>query len=121
MGSHASGDWKKSPPELVDRFLAATSELPGVEQRQMFGYPAAFANGHLVTSLHEARWIVRLPEDGLAELERLGSTPFEPMPGRPMRGYAALPPDIVADPQALRPWLERALAHILQMPPKKGR
>jgi TfoX/Sxy family transcriptional regulator of competence genes len=121
MGSRASGDWTKSPPELVDSFLATTSELPGVEQRQMFGYPAAFANGHLVTSLHQARWIVRLPEDGLAKLERLGATPFEPMPGRPMRGYAAFPADMVANPEALRPWLERALAHVLQMPPKKGR
>jgi hypothetical protein len=120
MDPHASGSWKKSPPELVESFLAATSELP-VEQRHMFGYPAAFANGHLVTSLHEARWIVRLPEDGLAELAVLGATPFEPMPGRPMRGYAAFPPDMVANPETLRPWLDRALAHVLQMPPKKGR
>ncbi len=121
MNPRASGGWKKSPPELVDRFLAETSELPGLEQRQMFGYPAAFANGHLVTSLHEANWIVRLPEDGIAELTRLGATPFEPMPGRPMRGYAAFPPDMVVNAEALRPWLERALAHVLQIPPKKGR
>jgi TfoX/Sxy family transcriptional regulator of competence genes len=121
MDPHPPGSWKKSPPELVESFLSATSDLPGVEQRQMFGYPAAFANGHLVTSLHEARWIVRLPEDGLAELQRLGATPFEPMPGRPMRGYATFPADMVGKPDALRPWLERALAHVLQMPPKKGR
>jgi len=121
MKPHASGSWGKSPSELVDGFLAETAEIPGLEQRQMFGYPAAFANGHLVTSLYETRWIVRLPEDGIAELMQLGATAFEPMPGRPMRGYVAFPPDMVANPEALRPWLARALAHVLQMPPKKGR
>jgi hypothetical protein len=49
----------------------------------------------------------------------LGGTRFEPMPGKPMRGYLAFPADMVADPDALQPWLERALAHVLQMPPKQ--
>jgi len=40
------------------------------------------------------------------------------MPGKPMRGYLSFPADMVANPDALRPWLERALAHVRQMPPK---
>jgi hypothetical protein len=36
-----------------------------------------------------------------------------------MRGYLAVPANMVADPDALQPWLERALAHVLQMPPKQ--
>ena len=118
MAVHAPESWKKSPPELVDSFKTVVAEYPALEQRQMFGYPAAFANGHLVTSLHQARWIIRLPDAGLAELAMLGGTRFEPMPGKPMRGYLAFPPDMVANPESLEPWLERALAHVLQMPPK---
>lgn len=118
MDPQRPGGWKKSPAELVSSFAEAIAALPQLERRQMFGYPAAFANGHLVTSLHEERWIVRLPDAGLAELAMLGGTRFEPMPGKPMRGYLAFPADMVADPDALRPWLERALAHVLQMPPK---
>ena len=113
------GSWKKAPAALVERFEAATAGFPTLERRQMFGYPAAFANGHLVTGLHEQRWIVRLPPEAMAELADLGGTPFEPMPGKAMRGYLAFPPDLVADPLAIHPWLERALAHVLQMPPKE--
>ena len=118
MATHTPGGWKKSPAELVERFMTVVAEYPALERRQMFGYPAAFANGHLVTSLHEGRWIIRLPDAGLAELAMLGGTRFEPMPGRPMRGYLAFPPDMVANPGSLGPWLERAVAHVLQMPPK---
>lgn len=48
MDPHRSGGWKKSSAELVNSFAAAIAELPELEPRQMFGYPAAFANGHLV-------------------------------------------------------------------------
>ena len=42
------GKWKKSPPELVATFDAAIAGKPGVERRQMFGYPCAFLNGNML-------------------------------------------------------------------------
>ena len=116
-----SGGWGKSPPELVAHFGEMLATIPQATVRKMFGYPAAFANGYMFTSLFEDRWIIRLPIDGLDELAALGGTEFAPMPGRPMRGYLALPATITADDETLRPWLERALAHVTAMPPKKGR
>ncbi len=109
---------QKSPPELVERFHATLAAFPDAERRQMFGYPAAFRGGNMFTSLFEDRWIVRLPDDDRAELADLGGTPFEPMPGRPMKGYLAVPPHIVEDDAALRGWVARALAHAAAMPPK---
>lgn len=116
-----AGSWPKAPPELVARFERATADLPGIERRKMFGYPAAFANGHLVTGLYQDRWMVRLPEDALAELSAQGGAPFEPMAGRPMRGYLTFPTSMTAHPAELAPWLARALEHVLQMPPKAKR
>lgn len=111
-----------SPPELVAQFTAVTDRLmavaPDASRRKMFGYPALFAGGHLVTSLHEDRWIVRLPEQQIAELRSLGGTPFEPMAGRPMRGFMVLPEEIRSDAARLDEWLARALAHARTMPPK---
>ncbi|MGH2463419.1 MAG: TfoX/Sxy family protein [Candidatus Limnocylindria bacterium] len=118
MDVNQSGGWKKAPAELVTSFSAAIAAIPALERRPMFGYPAAFANGNLVTGLFEDRWMVRLPDDAIAELTELGGLPFEPMPGRPMRGYLAFPPQMVANPDVVAPWLQRALAHVLQMPPK---
>ena len=52
---------------------------------------------------------------------RLGGQPFSRMPGRPIRGYLTFPQPMIDDPNTLRPWLDRAVAHVLAMPPKGGR
>jgi TfoX N-terminal domain len=111
--------WTKSPPDLVERFEALTDPLlaqPGVERRQMFGYPACFAGGHMFTGLHQEAWIVRLDETGIGELTAQGGQGFEPMPGRPMRGFVTLPPSL--DDAAIGGWLDRSLAHARAMPAK---
>lgn len=111
--------FSKSPPELIARFGVITGEIPDVEPRQMFGYPAVFVGGNLATSLHETRWIVRLPDGDRETLLAIqGTGPFEPMPGRPMSGYVALSPAIVADEEALRSWVGRAIAFGRSLPPK---
>ncbi len=116
----AMPSFAKSPPGLVERFAGATDHLDGIERRQMFGFPAAFVGGNLVTGLMREHWHVRLPEDAAAELLAVpGAGPFEPMAGRPMRGYYVLPPAIVADDASLASWLERAVAHGRSLPPKK--
>jgi TfoX/Sxy family transcriptional regulator of competence genes len=109
----------KAPAELVERFATVMAGFPAVTTRKMFGYPAAFVNGNLATGLHEARWMVRLAEADAAELLAVpGAGPFEPMPGRPMRGYVVLPPSVLEDDAALRAWVERAIAHTVSLPAK---
>ncbi len=120
-GPHA-GAWSRSPQELVDRFEEGTAWLlaePGVERRKMFGYPACFGNGYMFTGLHQDRWVIRLADDDRAELAAAGGTQFEPMPGRSMGGFLVLPEPLASDPVAIRPWLERALANVRALPPKK--
>lgn len=110
---------EKSPPELVERFDVIAPRFPEAKRRQMFGYPCLFVNGNLVTGLHEQRWMVRLGDADRAELLGLpGAGPFEPMAGRPMKGYAVLPADVVADDDALEAWLRRSIAFGLSLPPK---
>lgn len=110
--------WRKSKPETVERFHEAAAGIEGLEIRKMFGYPAGFIGGNLATSLHQDTLIVRLPED--ERLARLsdGWQQFEPMPGRPMREYLALPDAVAADPTEARRWMERAAAYVRTLPPK---
>ena len=111
-----------SPPKLIERFGMVLERFPELEQRKMFGYPAAFlAAGHMVTGLHGSDWVVRLGDAAADELRAAGGTDFEPMPGRPMRGFLSLPNDIVADDEALAAWISRAQAHAATLPPKKPR
>ena len=114
----ADSSWRKSPPELVAAFATYVQGRPELATRQMFGYPAAFLGGHLATSLYQDRWIVRLAAVDAAALRDLGGRDFEPMPGRPMRGYVSLPGSIVADPAALDAWVARAMAHVRTLTPK---
>jgi TfoX/Sxy family transcriptional regulator of competence genes len=119
---------EKSPPELVKRFDDVVARLEtedaaaaGVrfERRKMFGYPSLFVDGNLATGLHGPGWMVRLaPDDVAALLATPSARPFEPMPGRPMKGYALLPPDVVEDDALLEQWVRRALGHAATLPPK---
>jgi TfoX/Sxy family transcriptional regulator of competence genes len=110
--------WRKAQPEMVDRFGEAVAGIEGVELRKMFGYPAAFIAGNMVGGLHQDTIMVRLADDDRAERLAAGWSLFEPMPGRPMREYVALPPEVVADVEEARSWLERAAAHTRTLPPK---
>jgi hypothetical protein len=114
--------WSKSPAELQAAFAAALDRFPDAERRQMFGYPAAFVNGNLWTSLHNANWVVRLPDAARAELLSIpGAANFEPMPGRPMTGFATLPASVRDDADDLHAWLGRAWEAALAMPPKEAK
>ncbi|MBP6011457.1 MAG: TfoX/Sxy family protein [Alphaproteobacteria bacterium] len=113
--------WRKSPPALIAAFDAALPDDASVERRKMFGYPAAFAHGHLFTGLHQESLMVRLGEAQRAALVKSGGRPFEPMPGRTMREYVVVPDDIVANRRALATWLKRGLAHVASLPPKATR
>jgi hypothetical protein len=116
--------FEKSPPELVERFAAVLDRVapPGTVRRPMFGYPCAFVGGNMATGLFAGSWWVRLPEDRLrAALASGEAQPFEPMPGRPMKGYAVLPPTVVADDGAIADWTGLALAHTATLPPKEPR
>jgi TfoX/Sxy family transcriptional regulator of competence genes len=110
--------WRKSPPELIARFAAALPDDAACERRTMFGYPAAFANGNMFTGLHQESMVLRLGADGRAALQRLGGQAFEPMPGRVMREYLAVPDVVLGDTRSLRRWVRKAFAYAASLPPK---
>ena len=110
--------WEKSPDELVATFGRVMDRFPDVKRRQMFGYPAAIVGGNLATSLHQRNWIVRLAPGDQAAAVRDGGAPFEPMPGRPMKGFVSLPPPALADDETIAAWVERAIEFTRTLPPK---
>jgi TfoX/Sxy family transcriptional regulator of competence genes len=111
--------FETSPPALIERFDAVATRTEGVQRRKMFGYPALFVGGNLVTALFADRWMVRLSPDDLAELLTLpGAEPFAPMPGRTMKGYGVLPRELVDDDVAIDAWLARAIALGRSLPAK---
>ncbi|MGE3954061.1 MAG: TfoX/Sxy family protein [Parachlamydiales bacterium] len=104
--------WKRSSPELVERFYAALADYPDAQMRKMFGYPCAFLNDHLFTGLHEENWIIRLPPEAR---EELGTPNFQPM-GRVMREYVLLPKETQGE--AVHQWLAKSIEFVSGLPPK---
>ena len=112
----------KSPPELIARFHEVTDEVPGADHRLMFGYPALFVGGNMVSGLYELSWFVRLADPERSELLAIdGAGPVEIMPGRAMAGYVALPAALIADDRAIRTWVDRAIAFGGTLPPKSAK
>ncbi|HTE84526.1 MAG TPA: TfoX/Sxy family protein [Dehalococcoidia bacterium] len=113
-------NWEKTPPEMVELFDASLPDDPAVQRRKMFGFPAAFVNGNMFASMHQAQMVVRLPKDQYDVLLAIpGAAPFEPMPGRAMSGYAVLPEAVRDDRTSSRAWLERAFVNAAAMPAKQ--
>jgi TfoX/Sxy family transcriptional regulator of competence genes len=108
----------KSDEEARAAFRALVPDDERVSVRPMFGSVAAFVEGQMFMGLFANELFVRLDEQQRAELLASGGQVLEPMPGRPMREYVALP-DWQARPETVQPWATRALDYALSLPPKK--
>jgi TfoX/Sxy family transcriptional regulator of competence genes len=94
-------------------------DAPGVTERPMFGQLAGFVNGNMFLCLFGDRIAVKLPDHELKELLGIrGAEPFEPMEGRPMRGYAFIPKSWHKSPAKAEEWVARSLAYVGSLPPK---
>ena len=112
-------NWEKSSPELVELFRALAPADPRIEQKPMFGWPSYFVNGNLCAGLHQQCFLFRLSEKDAAALLKLdGASPFEPMPGRRMKGYVLLSNPLGRDRKELARWIKRSLEFAGALPPK---
>lgn len=108
-----------APEALVTLFGKVIAGVPGAEPRKMFGYPCAFVNGQMLCGLFQDRLMLRLSDADRAKFLKLpGAKPFAPMPGRVMKEYVEVPPDILKSEAELKKWLKRGLAYAQTLPPK---
>jgi TfoX/Sxy family transcriptional regulator of competence genes len=108
-------------PALVERMEDATASMP-VTKRKMFGTESWFveANAQMFAGVWGDALMVRLGEEGVGREIGSGSAMvFDPMGGRPMREYALIPSDRLADDSDLESWLHRGLEFASGLPPKK--
>ncbi len=102
-------------------FRSVLPDSPEVEVKPMFGNLGAFVHGNMFAGLFGPAVGVRLADADRGELAAVdGTGPFGPAE-RPMGGYLSLPPAWRADPALAAGWVDRALAHVSTMPPKKAK
>ncbi len=110
--------FRKPSEEIIALFTQATTPMPGMTPRKMFGCPCAFVSGNLFAGVFEDGIFLRLSPDDRAKFAKLGAQPFEPIPGRAMREYLVVPPTIVKSKTRLNAWLEKSHAFAASLPPK---
>ena len=116
----AEGGMKMPKPseDAKAAFSSLVPDDPSITLRPMFGNLAAFVNGNMFSGLFGEDLFVRLPDDEAAQVKRHGGRPFEPMPGHAMSGYVMVPATWQKKPDAVRPWMQRALTLTRAMPAK---
>ena len=109
------------PSEASKAFFSGLfSETPVVQIKPMFGNMGAFVNGNMFASLFGEDVWVRLSDAERPELLAVDGTSVpEPMPGKPMKEYVALPIAWRDEPGRIHGWVARSLEWAAGLPPKE--
>lgn len=111
--------WVKAPEELKSVLEKAMTGID-CEKKPMFGYPAYFINRNMFAGMFGASVYFRLSTEQVNSLrkEYPSISMLEPMPGRPMKDYWAMPESLFKDERALRQVAKDSAAHARTLPPK---
>ena len=103
--------------DLAGRMRAILGTTGAVREVRMFGGLCFMLNGNMLAGTSKRGLLVRVGKDQHAgALARPGAKPME-MAGRSVNGYIFVDP-APSDEQALREWLELAVAFVKTLPPK---
>ena len=112
--------WKKVSPELREQLEKHMLSFD-CQRKFMFGSPTYFINNNMFAGIHQDTIMLRLSqkdrEEILAKYDEVA--PFEPVEGRIMREYVALPESIYDDNDILHEFLNRSYQYALSLPPKE--
>jgi TfoX N-terminal domain len=103
---------------LAERIHAVLDGQDGFSDRKMFGGVGFLLNGNMCVGVWKDELILRLAaEDADAALGEPDVRVFD-ITGRPMTGWVLVAPGATASAEALRAWIDRAVAYVSVMPPK---
>jgi len=90
------------------------------EKRRMFGTPAYFVNNNMFAGAWQDVIILRLSSEDRDAIRKASDevVAFEPMEGRPMKEYMALPEPFASDRHEFMKWVERSYNYARSLPPK---
>jgi TfoX/Sxy family transcriptional regulator of competence genes len=114
--------WKKANRNLIQLLENTVIKFP-CDRRFMFGSPTFFVSGNMFSGVHQDTVILRLPDSERAALfkKHPEAGVFTPMPGRPMKEYAALPESLVKNTDLFVSLVERSYKYALSIPPKPAK
>lgn len=97
--------------EYREYVLEQLGRVAPVTSRAMFGGVGVYSDGLFFALMDDDLLYLKTDDSNRADFERAGKGPFRPFgeDAKPMR-YHELPGELLESPDALRPWVEKALA-----------
>jgi hypothetical protein len=103
---------------LAARIRTTLGRKKGVEEKKMFGGLGFLLHGNLLVGVWKNSMIVRLgPDEGQAALLEPHVGEFD-ITGRPMQGWVMVAAEGVADEEAVKGWVQRAVKFVGKLPAK---
>lgn len=103
---------------LAVRIRAALGRKMGVEEKKMFGGLCFLLHGNILVGVWKHSLIARVgPEQADDALREPNVRPMD-ITGKPMKGWLLVEPDGVADVDAVKEWVQRALKFVGKLPAK---
>ena len=94
--------------EYREYVLEQFGRVRPVTARPLFGGIGLYADGLIFGLLADDRTFLKVDDSNRADFEAEGMQPFVPRGGRPMK-YFELPGELLEEPTALGPWLEKSI------------
>ena len=104
---------------LADRVRLILKRHAGFSECHMFGGVAIMVDGHMCCGVTRTDLVLRMQPDGVVEALRRPHTRPMDFTGKPMKSMIFVDAHGTDRDEALREWLETALAFVQSLPPKK--
>ena len=103
---------------LASRIRSVLARKKNIEEKKMFGCICFFLNGHAMVGVWNDRLIARLgPDEGEAALREPHVGEFD-ITGRAMKGWVTVAAEGLADEEAVKEWVQRAVKFVGKLPAK---
>lgn len=97
-------------PEYRTFVLEQLGRVTRVSARNMFGGTGIYADGLFFALIADDVLYFKVDDSNRADFEAAGCGPFRPYDDDRTMSYYEVPADMLEDADALRPWVEAALA-----------
>lgn len=93
----------------IDDIIDCLSGLGDIPARAMFGGHGLYWRDVIFAVAHEGRLYLKVGERSKADFESRGMGPFRPNERQTLKSYYEVPPDVLADCEALLSWASEAI------------
>lgn len=103
---------------LAQRIRSALQDVPGVQEKKMFGGVGFILQGNMACGVNGNNMIVRVGPEHHQQALALPHTRVFDMTGRPMSGWIVVEPGGLVEDAALHQWVLQGVAFAKTLPAK---